>query len=111
MLKRLLKWWEHRRRAAFDRRSGIVPVWILPKRVESEIDFLDTLWTVGEDVLGEKPIAKDFELRGWPPVRRLPRYPRPPAPPVDHPAYADWLKIRDNSAYVEWLKTLPTKTL
>ena len=87
MRARFKRWWERRKRAAFDRRSGILP------RVKSEIDFLSTLWAVGEDVLGEQPIAKDFELRGWPPVRRVPRYPRPPAPPVDHPAFGYWQKL------------------
>ena len=97
MFARLKRWWERRRRAAFDRRSGIVPRLGIWQALDDQREFLNTLWTIGEEVLGEKPVAKDFELRGWPPVRRVPRYPRPPAPPVDHPAYA------------EWLKTLPTK--
>ena len=71
MWNRFKRWLERRRRAAFDRRSGIRPAGIW-----EELDRLGI----------------STESRGWPPVRRVPRYPRPPAPPVDHPAYAEWLK-------------------
>ena len=83
MLRKLFRWWERRRRAAFDRRSGIrlVGIW----------ERLDQLGVS----TNEKPLTKDL-LSGWPPVRRLPRHPRPPAPPIDHPAYEEWAKKYDS---------------
>ena len=62
---------------------------------EPEIDLLTTLWRVGDDVIGETSVSKDFELRGWPPVRVRLKPPRPPAPPEDHPAFAEWQKKYD----------------